>query len=358
MKLNNIFKRFSLLSFPEWLLLVFPFFSVLGPTYVNLLLIISSIYFIYFLVRFKAYNYLRLNWVYLYLIFFLYVICTSFFATNYIHALQNSFSQIRFLLFSLFIYLCVANVKNFDLVIKTWSFFILFVAFDTLIQFYFGYDIFGKESPGHPNRLSGPFGKELIVGAFISIMSVPLLSYFYEKINDFNFKFIFFFLIYSFLITILALSGERLSFLIFLSSTAIILVLNSNFKKILIFSFFLISLLIIIYTNNNYVKNRVNDFNNIINVFNILDNYTINDKEGNTIKYREYIQKAEQKIPSNTEVKVNINGSFENIFNYIKSSLHGGGRRKRRFRNRTRKYGSRLKKSTRKIRRLIKNARK
>ena len=267
MKLNNIFKRFYLLSFPEWLLLVFPFFSVLGPTYVNLLLIISSIYFIYFLVCFKAYNYLRLNWVYLYLIFFLYVICTSFFATNYIHALQNSFSQIRFLLFSLFIYLCIANVKNFDLVIKTWSFFILFVAFDTLIQFYFGYDIFGKESPGHPNRLSGPFGKELIVGAFISIMSVPLLSYFYEKINDFNFKFIFFFLIYSFLITILALSGERLSFLIFLSSTVIILVLNSNFKKILIFSFFLISLLIIIYTNNNYVKNRVNDFNNIIQNF-------------------------------------------------------------------------------------------
>ena len=65
----------------------------------------------------------------------------------------------------------------------------------------------------------------------------------------------------------MALSGERLSFLIFLSSTLIILFLNSNFKKILIFSFFLIPLLIIIYANNNYVKNRVNDFNNIIQNF-------------------------------------------------------------------------------------------
>jgi len=266
-KLNNIFKRFSLLSFSEWLLIIFPFFSVLGPTYVNLLLIISSIYFIYFLLRFKPYNYLKLNWIYLYLIFFLYVICTSFFATNYIHALQNSFSQIRFLLFSLFIYLCIPNTKNIDLIIKTWLFFILFVAFDTLIQFYFEKDIFGKESSAYPDRLSGPFGKELILGGFISIMSVPLLSYFYKKNNDLNLKFIIFFLIYSFFIIILSLSGERLSFLIFLSCTIVILVLNSNFKKILIFSFFLISLLIIIYTNNNYIKKRVNDFNNIVQNF-------------------------------------------------------------------------------------------
>jgi O-antigen ligase len=265
-KLNSIFKRFVLLSFSEWLLLFFPFFSVLGPAYVNLLLIISSIYFIYFLVRFKPYSYLKLNWIYLYLIFFAYVICTSFFATNYIHALQNSFSQIRFLLFSLFIYLCIPNTKNFDLIIKTWLFFILFVAFDTLIQFYSGQDIFGKIS-GEPTRLSGPFGKELIVGAFISMMSVPLLSYYNEKINGFNFKFIIFSLIYIFLIITLALSGERLSFLIFVSSTLIILILKSNFKKILIFSFFLIFLLIIIYKNNYYVKNRVDDFNHIIKNF-------------------------------------------------------------------------------------------
>lgn len=267
MKLNSIFKRFFLLSFPEWLLLLFPFFSVLGPAYLNLLLIVSSIYFIYFLVRFKPCSFLKLNWIYLYLIFFFYVICTSFFATNYIHALQNSFSQIRFLLFSLFIYLCISNTKNFDLIIKTWLFFILFVAFDTLIQFYFGQDIFGKNAGVSNDRLSGPFGEELIVGAFISMMSVPLLLYYYEKINNFNFKSIIFSLIYIFLIFILALSGERLSFLIFVSSTLIILILNSNFKKILIFSFFLISLLIIIYTNNHYFKNRVNDFNSIIKNF-------------------------------------------------------------------------------------------
>jgi hypothetical protein len=162
--------------------------------------------------------------------------------------------------------LCIPNTKNFDLIIKTWLFFILFVAFDTLIQFYSGQDIFGKIS-GEPTRLSGPFGKELIVGAFISMMSVPLLSYYNEKINGFNFKFIIFSLIYIFLIITLALSGERLSFLIFVSSTLIILILKSNFKKILIFSFFLIFLLIIIYKNNYYVKNRVDDFNHIIKNF-------------------------------------------------------------------------------------------
>ena len=123
------------------------------------------------------------NLVYLFYLLFIafYIIFTSFFATNYIHALQSSFSQIRFLLFSLFIYLCIPHLKNIDLIIKTWSLLILFIAFDTLIQFYLRHDIFGIKSPAYPERLSGPFGEELIVGAFISIMSVPLFSYFYEK---------------------------------------------------------------------------------------------------------------------------------------------------------------------------------
>lgn len=261
---KNITKTFFSLSFPEWLLLIFPFFSVFGTVFVNLLLIISSIYFIYFLLRFKVYGNLKLSWIYLYFIFFLYIIFTSFFATNYIHALQSSFSQIRFLLFSLFIYLCIPHLKNIDLIIKTWSLLILFIAFDTLIQFYLRHDIFGIKSPAYPERLSGPFGEELIVGAFISIMSVPLFSYFYEKNKNFNLKFTLFFLIYFFLITILALSGERLSFIIFLLSTLIILIFNSNLKKILTISIFLIFILGIIYISNKQVKSRVDDFNNII----------------------------------------------------------------------------------------------
>jgi O-antigen ligase len=267
MKFRNITKTFFSLSFSEWLLLIFPFFSVFGSALVNLLLIISSIYFIYFLVRFKAYGYLKLNWIYFYFIFFLYIICTSFFATNYIHALQSSFSQIRFLLFSLFIYLCIPHLKNIDLIIKTWLLLILFIAFDTLIQFYFGHDIFGIKSSAYPMRLSGPFGEELVIGAFISIMSVPLISYFLEKNKNFNFKFILFFLIYFFFIIILALSGERLSFIIFLFSTFIILTLNYNLKKILTILVFLIFLLGVIYTSNKQVKSRVDDFNNIINNF-------------------------------------------------------------------------------------------
>jgi O-antigen ligase len=116
-------------------------------------------------------------------------------------------------------------------------------------------------------RLSGPFGEELVIGAFISIMSVPLISYFLEKNKNFNFKFILFFLIYFFFIIILALSGERLSFIIFLFSTFIILTLNYNLKKILTILVFLIFLLGVIYTSNKQVKSRVDDFNNIINNF-------------------------------------------------------------------------------------------
>ena len=81
-------------------------------------LILSSLIFIYELIKKNFYEQLKLNWIYFYIIFIIYNIINSFFATNPISSLQSSFSQIRFLLFSFFIFFCISNTKNIQIILK------------------------------------------------------------------------------------------------------------------------------------------------------------------------------------------------------------------------------------------------
>ena len=66
-----------------------------------------------------------------------------------------------------------------------------FVLFDTLIQYFFGTDMFGysKElkigSDLTSSRLSGPFGDELIVGGYLkNIFPISLLWFVFPKNNN------------------------------------------------------------------------------------------------------------------------------------------------------------------------------
>ena len=59
--------------------------------------------------------------------------------------------------------------KIFERFIKFVFIIFLFTAFDTILQYLTGKDIFGyPQSELHYGRLSGPFGDELIVGSYLS----------------------------------------------------------------------------------------------------------------------------------------------------------------------------------------------
>jgi O-antigen ligase len=230
---------------------------------VNLFLILSSLIFIYELIKKNFYDQFKLNWIYFYIIFIIYNIINSFFATNSIGSLQSSFSQIRFLLFSLFIFFCISNTKNIQIILKIWLSLVLLIAVDVIYQYLFLKNIFGI--PIHGSRPSGVFGEELVVGAFIAYISIPIISYFFKEFNDQNcIKKFLYVLLYLFLFVTVALTGERLSFIIFLGSSLIIFFLNTSFKKFIILSLMSFLLLIFIYFNSSSFNNRVKDFNNII----------------------------------------------------------------------------------------------
>jgi len=260
---NLFISKVKTLSFYEWVLLLFPLCLVIGPFWVNFSLMLSSVIFFYELIKKNFYNKLKLKWIYFYLIFIFYTILHSFFATDVLNSLQSSFFQFRYLLFSLFIFLCISNTRNIGFIIKFWLVLVLLVSFDVIYQYFFLKNIFGLPIRGV--RPSGVFGKELIVGAFIAYISVPIIFYYFKKFNNINLKEkTLYFLIYLFLFTTVALTGERLSFLIFFVSSIIIFIFNTSLKKFILLSMSLITFLIIIYFNSSSFNSRVKDFNNIL----------------------------------------------------------------------------------------------
>ena len=133
---------------------------------------------------------------------------------------------------------------------------LVFVCIDTIIQFTFGKDIFGFEII-QLGRLSGPFGDELIVGAFLTYISIPISAFFFENIknekNWLKFYNIFFILFIYFTVLI---SGERMNFIILSCCYFLIMIRKSNFRTILIsfFCFLFFSILMVNFNDGLKIK--------------------------------------------------------------------------------------------------------
>jgi O-antigen ligase len=260
---NLILPKVKNLTIYEWILLLFPLCQVAGSFLVNSVLILASIIFIYQYIKKKLFKKLKLNWLYFYIIFIIYTILLSFFATDILNSLRSSFFQIRYLLFSLFIFMCISNTKNIEIILKFWLALVLLISIDIGYQYFFSKNIFGF--PVIIKRPSGVFQDELVAGAFISYIAMPIISYYFYKFNEQDLKYKFLYsLIYLFIFATVALTGERLSFIIFFAGSIIIFFLNSSLKKFIFLKVFLIIFFILIYLNSSSFNARIKDFNNII----------------------------------------------------------------------------------------------
>jgi O-antigen ligase len=258
-------------SFYEWILFAFPLSLVLGSVYVNLLMILVSFLFVYEIFKKKLFFKINLTWVHLYIIFIFYNLLRGFFATNHFAAMQSSLSQFRFLFFALFIYLFIKNKENIKPMIFGWLILVLFVCLDSIYQYFFLKDIFGyKIKPGYPDgsiRLTGPLNR-MVVGSFITLVSIPIIFYYFKKIKYFTLlKKIIFILLYLIVFLTVVLSGERLAFFIFFGSTILIFTLYLDFKKIIICTLFILLLLITAYFKNDTFRIRINNSYDILNNF-------------------------------------------------------------------------------------------
>jgi O-antigen ligase len=256
--LKNL-KILSLLTFYEKLLFLFPLVLILRPVVINVFLILVSLIFIYEFIKKKYFFIFYEKWIFFFLLFIFYSIFRGFFSMYPNIAITSGISNIKFLFFSLFIYLCISSTKNLNTIIKFWIVILIFMCVDTLVQYYFFKDFFGFSNSG--SRLTGPFGRHQIIGAYLSYISVPLIFYFFsnfKKINNSEKFYLYFF--YFLLLTTIALTGERLALIIFLASSIVIFLFNLKLKHFFYTAALIFLFLLCTYFFSSSFNIRVNQF--------------------------------------------------------------------------------------------------
>ena len=158
-----------------FLFILIPLFLITGPAVPDIIISLSAIYFlISFLLIKKEKYFLKDNYFLMSIFFWLSLLVVSFFAFDKIKSFQDSFIFLRLLIIpTVGYYFLLNNEKKIKNTICIIFLCVCFVSIDTLFQFInydskdgFGQDLLGFKSNWY-GRLTGPFGDELVPGAYI-----------------------------------------------------------------------------------------------------------------------------------------------------------------------------------------------
>lgn len=232
---------------------LFPLSIIIGNFYSNFIVALGSLtFFIYSIIKKREeFNNLFFK---IFLIFWFLIVVRSLFTSEILFSFKSSFLFIRYALFCLLVKFLILNnkyfLKNF---FKINVILLIFISIDALIQFYFGKNLFGTfASQIENNRISGVFGKELILGSFITKISFILFAINIIKKNHcYNFFLIIFFFIVVFI------TGERASFFLFMVGIFYSFLFFRE-KKIYLYSLIVaLILLTTIIINKDSIKKRM-----------------------------------------------------------------------------------------------------
>lgn len=240
----------------KYLIVVVPITIIAGNFILNINIFLIDIIFLFLILK-KKVKLKGITSLFI-LAFSIIVVFNIYFSSNINLSVKGSIGILKYLIFFLAFLQFLDNEENKKLFIKFIFYLILFVILDVFVQYIFGKDIFGIEyDSSHGKRLSGPFGDELVVGAYISKISFLGCLYLIniKKNNLFLASFILLFLICIFI------TQERSAFFItLLSATFFILFFKfKNIQKITI----LLSLSIMIVLLLNFDKSSYNKYLNL-----------------------------------------------------------------------------------------------
>jgi O-antigen ligase len=249
--LTNYFnsKRYlDINKFFELLIIIVPISIFIGNFAVNLNILLIDLLFLYFLSSKKVLIKKNVSKFVLFLLMLL--IVNIGLSLDLFLSLKGSLGILKYSIFFLAFAYFLESETNNKAFFKLIFFIILFVVIDTFIQYLFGSDIFGNElSTDHGKRLSGPFGDEYVVGAYLSkLIFVGIIFLIQIKKNEyFNYCYL------SVLLAIIFLTQERSAFFISLiSSIFFILFYNSAIKHKIIFLVMIITCISLFLKFDNY----------------------------------------------------------------------------------------------------------
>lgn len=255
--MTNITNNFKLNVVVYYLILAFPLTYVTGSFLPNLIITSIILLFIYEIFK-KKLKILDIKIFSFFLFFWIILVLSSFWAPNFEKAFISGFGYIRFLILPFAMIYFINDIKKFYLDISFVIFVIIvLLGIDIIYQNYFGTDLLGYKSAINGTRNSGFFGEELIAGGFVAKLFFISLIFLIKKKS-------FYLIIYSlFVILVVFLSGERMSFL-YLLLGLFMLPLIFNLKKKIIY--FLSLLIFIVLIFNIHEKNKERMYNNFIEI--------------------------------------------------------------------------------------------
>ena len=221
-------------SFFGYGIAIFPFLLLIGPLISELFLILLIFFSFFIIIKEKKVFYLNR-----FLVFFGIFYLSTLFSTlinfyNFDYAI-GGILYFRIPLFAISIWFILDNFKFSDKkIVLFYGIFFLILIFDSLLQFYYGKNLFGYEI--YKERISSFFGNELILGGFI-LRSIPIFLIYLimnDLINEKKINF-FYLIIISLLCFIIYLSGERTSFGLLILFFFTIFFISNYLRKFLVF---------------------------------------------------------------------------------------------------------------------------
>ena len=245
------------LKFYNYLILLLPLGFITGPLILEILLFLITALF-FFEVKKKFFFELIKNFFFkIFFCFSIYLILSFLIFSRYNIGYTYSLFFIRYgFYFLAIVYFISKNLELKKLLLITFLIINLLVAIDAITQFIFGSNILGFKIQD-TLRISGVFGKELILGSYLTKTSIFLFTviFFFEK--NYFLKFTALSLIVINFILIF-LSGERSAlFLFIIYCFLLFLILDVKIKYKFIFSSLIILLTSITLITNQNVYKRI-----------------------------------------------------------------------------------------------------
>jgi len=222
-------------------------FLIWGPFFPDLIVSLSSLIFLFYVIKNKNLNYLNNKSFIIFCIFCIYCILVSFLkAEILLLSFESSLFYFRIGLFSCLIWYLIDHDKD----ILKYFYFTLLICFSVLVidgyfQFFRGSNLIGYAS--HGDRISSFFGDELILGSYLSRLFPLLFALFLVK-KKYKFEIYYVGLLFILVDVLIYISGERTAFVFLNLSTIFIIVLIKSYQKFRFICFLIAMILIGILT--------------------------------------------------------------------------------------------------------------
>jgi O-antigen ligase len=212
-------------------------FLITGPLFPDLIVSLSSLVFLICVFKDKLFFYFNKKPLIIFFIFCIYcILISTFVSKDILLSFESSLFYFRIGVFSCLIWYLVEQDKK----ILNYFYYALVISFSVLlvdgyIQFFLGFNTIGLPASG--DRISSFFGKELIMGSYLSRLFPFLFALFVIKKKIKNFELYYISGLFILTDILIYISGERASFIFLNLSTLFIIILIKKYQKLRLFTF-------------------------------------------------------------------------------------------------------------------------